>query len=188
MYMFENVSTSRIPSTVRFSDHDKKMIQIAFGELNAVSPVLFPEHLCNGKVQVLNNYNVRIVVENEYTKGFRFFMYFKTPNMQEAKFTTAFFKLKDGNGPASERIVINESGKNLAEEIFSLLEENGVNEYQFTSMLLTMEPGQLKTIVDSETMRVNVQCTEDGNFYFTKRNYGSEWTPFIKSAEFSMVS
>ena len=185
--MFENVSTSRIPSTVRFSDHDKKMIQIAFDELNSISPALFPEHLCNGKVQVLNNYSVRVVVENENTKGFRFLISFKTPNMQEAKFTTAYFKLKDGEGPASERVIFDETGEKLAKEIFSLLEEQGVTEYQFTSMLSAMEPGQLKCIIDSDAVRINVQRMEDGQFFFTRRNFGKEWTPLMRSAVFSMV-
>ena len=186
--MFENISTSRIPSKVRFSNYDQKMIEIAFDELNSISPALFPEHLCNGKVQVLNNHNVRVIVENDNGKGFRFLISFKTPSMQEARFTTAYFKLKDGSGPASKRIVFDKSGEKLAEEIFFLLEEQGVTEFQFTSTLLAMEPGQLKCIIDSDAVRVNVQRMEDGQFFFTRRNYGKEWTPLMKSAVFSMVS
>ena len=184
--MFESLSTSHIPQAVRFSERDQELIKIAFNELNAVSPALFPERLCNGKVQILNNNDIRLIVEQDNGKGFRFFISFKTQSFEEAKFTTAYFKLREGNEPAIDRIVCNQEGRALADEIFSLLEENGVNSHILANILLCMEPGQLKNIIDTDTVRINVQRTDDGKFFFTKRKFGKEWTPIEKSAEFSI--
>ncbi|MBQ9280367.1 MAG: hypothetical protein IJ215_04940 [Clostridia bacterium] len=186
--MFESISASRLSQSIKFDTTEETMIQIAFNELNQVGPTLFPEHLCNGMIQVINNDEVGLVVENDSKKGFRFKITFKNPeSMVEHKCTTDYFKIKEGSGPASSRVIFNQQGKEVANDIFALLEENGMSAESFYPMLMSMEPGQLKNLVESDSLRINIQRTESGKFFLTKKVFGKEFSPLMRSAVFSVA-